>query len=166
MSAEPDKTRQGEKIVWDLTHESDWTAMRQQHLEQIAEGWIREHEENAGFILTPGTPWVLNRDMRIGLLSQQIRDEFRYQKVLRPGAVTRRIQEMVNEYTGQWVSEDAGVRDRRRKRRAPSPRTALADARRLTPAPSRIPAAMQGIQISNTGSMDRTDTHSAQKTIE
>ena len=65
MSAEPDRTRHGEKIVWDLTHESDWTAMRQQHLEQIAEGWIRDHEENAGFDLTPGTPWVLNRDHRI-----------------------------------------------------------------------------------------------------
>ena len=91
---------------------------------------------------------------------QRIRDEFFYEKVYRPGQVTRRIQELVNEYTTQWVSDDEkNAYYRVLDLRPPSPTAALADARRLTPAPSRVPAGMQGIRIPNTASMDRRDTH-------
>ena len=160
MSAEgPDKTVNGERTLWKLTHSRQWTTANTRELENIAEEWIREHEENARIDSTPGTRWQLKRAQRIAFLGETIKATFRDEAQFRVGTVNRRIQEVVNRLTSEWVVEDANAETRRRKPRAPSPRTALADARRLTEAPSGVPAGMQHIVIPNTGSLARTDTH-------
>ncbi len=159
MSAEgPDKTVNGERTLWDLTHSRQWTTANTRELDNVAEDWIREHEERSGFNLTRGMPWHVKRDQRIAFLGERIKALFRDETEFRVGTVNRKIQELVNRLTNDWVVADSRVITRRQLR-PPSPRTALADARRLTEAPSGVPTGMQHIQIPNTRREEPTDGH-------
>ena len=159
MSAEgPDKTVNGERILWDLTHSRQWTVANTQELDNVAEAWIREHEENNRFDLTRGLPWHVKRDQRVAFLGERIKALFRDEAQFRVGTVNRRIQELVNKLTNGWVLADSRE-TALRKPRIPSPRTALADARRLTEAPSGVPTGMQHIQLPLVLRLEPADVH-------
>jgi len=104
MSAEgPDKTVNGERTLWNLTHSRQWTVANTRELDSVAEAWIREHEENNRFDLTRGLPWHVKRDQRVAFLGERIKALFRDEAQFRVGTVNRRIQELVNRLTNGWV---------------------------------------------------------------